>query len=82
MWLNTQNAHTIIGNEYLQNKVIGRDKIHTISNMVIHPNFYLPSNDRTQVRTTLGFDIKKPLALVMYGGQGDTSMETLATQLQ
>jgi 1,2-diacylglycerol 3-beta-galactosyltransferase len=50
--------------------------------MILRPDFYAPApHDRRARRQQLGLDVDATTAVVMFGGQGSTTMLRIATQL-
>lgn len=57
-------------------------RIHATSGMVIHPNFYAPPlDDRAPRMRALGLDPARRTGLVLFGGQGSSSMVGIARRL-
>jgi UDP-N-acetylglucosamine:LPS N-acetylglucosamine transferase len=57
-------------------------QIHRVSGMILRPDFYAPApHDRRARRQQLGLDAGAATAVVMFGGQGSTTMLRIATQL-
>ena len=59
------------------------DKVHATSGMIIRPDFYQTpvGFDRDARLRALGFDPRRPVGVVMFGGHGSRSMMTLAERL-
>jgi UDP-N-acetylglucosamine:LPS N-acetylglucosamine transferase len=58
------------------------DRVHAVSGMLLRPAFYsFVGGDRAEQRRSLGLDPDLPTGLVMFGGQGSSSMATLARAL-
>jgi UDP-N-acetylglucosamine:LPS N-acetylglucosamine transferase len=57
-------------------------RVHAVSGMVLRPEFYgLPPRNRAEERRRLGLDTDRPTGLVMFGGQGSSTMLRLAALL-
>jgi UDP-N-acetylglucosamine:LPS N-acetylglucosamine transferase len=60
----------------------GAEAVHATSGMVIHPDFYLPAPaDRGERLRAIGLDPSRPTGLVLFGGQGSTTMQGIAREL-
>jgi 1,2-diacylglycerol 3-beta-galactosyltransferase len=88
-WIERQVQHFICGSAKAveQARATGHadDKVHRVSGMILNPRFYeiapLSAEDRSAARARLGFDPAKPVALVLFGGQGSAVMREIARLL-
>ncbi|WP_079418372.1 glycosyltransferase [Thiomonas intermedia] len=82
-----QDQHLICGSPRAVQQALesgfAADKVHATSGMIIRPDFYqTPVGFDREVRLrALGFDPRRPVGVVMFGGHGSRSMTTLAEQL-
>jgi hypothetical protein len=61
---------------------VGEERIHRVSGMVLHPDFYGPELvDLSAERESLGLDPTQPVGIVMFGGHGAPAMEAIAREL-
>ncbi len=79
-------AHLICGTQRAAEQAAamgyGADRVHATSGMVIHPDFYAPAPDgRAAQLQALGLDPARPTGLVLFGGQGATTMLGIARAL-
>jgi 1,2-diacylglycerol 3-beta-galactosyltransferase len=57
-------------------------RIHRISGMVLHPDFYRPlDGDREAARASIGLLPDRPTGVVMFGGHGAPAMLSIAEKL-
>lgn len=57
-------------------------RIHRVSGMILHPDFYGPAiADVDGERQALGLDPDRPTGIVMFGGHGAPAMRTIAREL-
>ena len=85
-WIERQEQHFICGSdraiEQAQAATMDEHCVHKVSGMILHPRFYQPlSLDRSLGRQDLGLDPHLPTGLVMFGGQGSSSMAEIADRL-
>jgi hypothetical protein len=85
-WVERQEQHFICGSDRAieQARAAGIDEryVHKVSGMILHPRFYQPLLlDRSLERAGLGLDPHLPTGLVMFGGQGSSSMAEIAERL-
>ena len=88
-WIERQVQHFICGSAKAVEQALAmghaEDKVHRVSGMILNPRFYeiapLSAEDRSAARARLGFDPAKPVALVLFGGQGSTVMREIARLL-
>ncbi len=85
-WIERQEQHFICGSHRAveQARAAGMDEhyVHKVSGMILHPRFYQPLPlDRSLGRQDLGLDPYLPTGLVMFGGQGSSSMAEIADRL-
>ncbi len=58
------------------------ERVHAVSGMLLRPDFYaLPAIDRPATRQRWGLHPDRPTGLVMFGGQGATTMLKIAASL-
>ena len=88
-WIERQVQHFICGSAKAVEQALAmghaEDKVHRVSGMILNPRFYeiapLSAEDRSAARARLGFDPAKPVALVLFGGQGSAVMREIARLL-
>ena len=85
-WIEPQEQHFICGSDRAieQARAAGMDEhyVHKVSGMILHPRFYQPlALDRSLGREDLGLDPYLSTGLVMFGGQGSSSMAEIAERL-
>ena len=85
-WIENQEQHFICGSEKAVDQAkeqgIQDWQIHKVSGMLLRPDFYKPEiYNKEAEQTILGFDPKKPVGIVMFGGQGSSSMLAIAEKL-
>ena len=86
-WLEKQDHHVICGTEraYQQAIASGKKPAKTFlsSGMILRPAFYQPADyDRAAERRKLGLEPDKPTALILFGGEGSSTMFRIARDLQ
>jgi hypothetical protein len=67
-----------------QARAAGHDatRLHALSGMLIHPDFYAPlALDRAAERAALGLPADQPVGVVMFGGAGSMTMDSIARDL-
>jgi 1,2-diacylglycerol 3-beta-galactosyltransferase len=61
---------------------VAEERIHRVSGMVLHPDFYGPQLvELSAEKESLGLDPKQPAGIVMFGGHGAPATETIAREL-
>jgi hypothetical protein len=85
-WIERQPQYLICGTEhaYEQAMQLGHspERVFRTSGMILNPRYYEPVTvDRGPDRAALGLDPDLPTALMMFGGEGSTSMLHIANQL-
>lgn len=88
-WIERQPQHFICGSDKAveQALAMGHDRqcVHRVSGMILNPAFYevapLDPAARAEGRARLGFDPRKPVGLVLFGGQGAAVMLEIARRL-
>jgi monogalactosyldiacylglycerol (MGDG) synthase/glycosyl transferase family 28 len=85
-WIERQEQHFVCGSDRAmeQARAAGVDEhyVHRVSGMILHPRFYQPLLlDRSLERESLSLDPYLPTGLVMFGGQGSSSMAEIAERL-
>ncbi|MDH4390444.1 MAG: galactosyldiacylglycerol synthase [Aquabacterium sp.] len=80
------NQHLVCGTAHAVQQALDAGcqpaRVHRSSGMVLRPEFYQPLQiDRTAELVRLGFDVSRPVGVVMFGGQGSMEMLTIARQL-
>jgi UDP-N-acetylglucosamine:LPS N-acetylglucosamine transferase len=84
-----QRQHWICGSDKAMEQALGMghdpSMVHRVSGMILNPRFYelqpLRAAERAEARAELGFDPKKPIGLVLFGGQGAAVMRDIAALL-
>lgn len=81
-----QNQYFICGTDKAVSQALElghpSERIFRASGMILRPKFYEPVNvDRAAERRRLGFDLSKPVGLVLFGGQGSKVMLEIAERL-
>ena len=88
-WIERQEQYFICGSAKAvdQARAMGHADSHVfqVSGMILDPRFYeiepLSPEQRATAREQLGFDAKRPIGLVLFGGQGSSVMLSIARQL-
>ncbi|HEY1336917.1 MAG TPA: glycosyltransferase [Bryobacteraceae bacterium] len=88
-WIERQEQHLICGSDKAveQARALGHidERVHRVSGMILNPRFYqiepLALENREAARARLGFDPRKPVGLVLFGGQGSAVMLEIARRL-
>ena len=88
-WMERQAQHWICGSDKAVAQALemghAKEMVHRVSGMILNPRFYdtapLPEVEREGARAELGFDPKKPVGLVLFGGQGAAVMRQIAERL-
>jgi 1,2-diacylglycerol 3-beta-galactosyltransferase len=88
-WIERQEQHLICGSDKAveQARALGHidERVHRVSGMILNPRFYqiepLAPENREAARARLGFDPRKPVGLVLFGGQGSAVMLEIARRL-
>jgi hypothetical protein len=85
-WMEPQEQFLICGTAraVAQARSLGfpEDRVFPASGMILHPRFYeSPPVDRSVERRRLGLQPDLPTGLVLFGGQGSTSMLEIAARL-
>jgi UDP-N-acetylglucosamine:LPS N-acetylglucosamine transferase len=80
------HQHVICGTAAAQRQALAAgvppERVSLVSGMLLRPSFYhLPPLDRAAERAALGLDPARPVAAVMYGGQGSADMLEIARRL-
>jgi len=78
--------HVVCGTPRAQAQALAQGcppaQVHRVSGMILRPEFHAPPlPDRDQERARLGFDPRRPIGVVLFGGHGSAAMRTLARQL-
>ncbi|MFZ5489491.1 MAG: glycosyltransferase [Thiomonas sp.] len=82
-----QDQHLICGSEHAVHQALqsgfAAEKVHATSGMIIRPDFYAQpvGFDRAARLQALGFDPRRPVGVVMFGGHGSRSMLAIAERL-
>lgn len=88
-WMERQEQHYICGSDKAveQAHALGHPshRVHRVSGMILNPTFYeippLAPEERARQQAALGLDPKKPVGLVLFGGQGAAVMLDIARRL-
>jgi hypothetical protein len=85
-WIERQPQYLICGTERAYNQALqlghSPERVFRTSGMILNPRYYEPLTvDRGPDRAALGLDPESPTALMMFGGEGSTSMIHIARQL-
>jgi 1,2-diacylglycerol 3-beta-galactosyltransferase len=85
-WIESEGGLVICGSEraVAQARALGvsGERIFQTSGMILHPRFYEPiAADRREERKLRGLDPDLPTGLVLFGGQGSTTMLEIAERL-
>ncbi|HYI94178.1 MAG TPA: glycosyltransferase [Bryobacteraceae bacterium] len=86
-WLERQDHYVICGTEraYQQALATGKrpERTFLTSGMIVRPGFYEQfEHDRGSERRKIGLDPSKPVALMLFGGQGSNVMLKITKDLQ
>lgn len=86
-WIETdQQQDLICGTPHAARQALAAghaaERVHAVSGMLLRPDFYrLPTIDRGTVRQHWGLHPDRPTGLVMFGGQGASTMLKIAASL-
>src|SRR5580704_4296660 len=85
-WIERQPQYLICGTERAYNQAMqlghSPERVFRTSGMILNPRYYEPVTvDRGPDRAALGLDPDLPTALMMFGGEGSTSMIHIARRL-
>ena len=85
-WIERQPQYLICGTQRAYDQALSmghaKDRVFLTSGMILHPRFYeVPLVDRAREREALGLDTAKPVALLMFGGEGSAKMLDIARRL-
>ena len=85
-WIERQPQYLICGTERAYNQAMqlghSPESVFRTSGMILNPRYYQPVTvDRGPDRAALGLDPDLPTALMMFGGEGSTSMIHIARRL-
>ena len=88
-WIERQEQHFICGSDKAVQQALSmghtKDRVHQVSGMILNPRFYeleaMGSEQRAAARAKLGFDPKRPVGMVLFGGHGAAVMEEIAERL-
>lgn len=86
-WIETEQVQDLIcGSPHATQQALAAghaaDRVHTVSGMLLRPDFYnLPVIDRPAARQRWGLHPDRPTGLVMFGGQGASTMLKIAAAL-
>ena len=85
-WIERQPQYLICGTERARQQALAMghtpEHVFLTSGMILNPRFYeTPEVDRALELSALGLDPARPVALMMFGGEGSAAMLDIARQL-
>lgn len=88
-WIERQPQHYICGSDKAVEQALAMGHppghVHRVSGMILNPAFYalppLADRDRAAALAELGLDPRRPVGLVLFGGQGAAVMLDIARRL-
>jgi UDP-N-acetylglucosamine:LPS N-acetylglucosamine transferase len=88
-WMERQEQYFICGTDRAVKQALAMghpaERVYRVSGMILNPRFYelepLGQVERAAARAKLGFDAKRPVGLVLFGGQGAAVMLEIARRL-
>lgn len=80
-WMEDQDQAVVCGTDLAYRQAISSgfyrpSEVHLVSGMVLKENFYLPRPDGAPTREMLGLAPDRPVALIMFGGNGSSRATT------
>lgn len=86
-WIVPESEYIICGSQRAKQQALAmghaKDRVYETSGMILKPSFYRkPEVDRAAERVKIGLQPDVPTGIVMFGGQGSSSMLEIAKRLE